>query len=117
MASRWKTSQKKIRKTLLAKESFQKLEKSNFSDLKYWSEDKHGKALDAFTKSCMRGKQISQTEIFSKVPKNITKEEWNKTCKLAKKYQAKNLDARKFFENNFVPYLRYLRFDLFSSSN
>ena len=82
-----------------------KLEKSNFSDLKYWSEDKHGKALDAFTKSCMRGKQISQTEIFSKVPKNITKEEWNKTCKLAKKYQAKNLDARKFFENNFVPYL------------
>lgn len=82
-----------------------KLEKASFSDLKNWSSDKHERALKAYNKSCLRGKKISEARIFSHIPKHITRNEWNKTCKLARKHQEKGKNAQKFFEDNFVPYI------------
>lgn len=77
------------------------LEKSNYSQLQNWPQDKHQEALNAFNKSCHRAKKISTAQIFRQVPKNLIQNEWSKTCKLAK--VTKN--AKQFFEENFTPYL------------
>lgn len=82
-----------------------KLEKSSFSELDHWKEDKHEKALETFAKSCTSTKGIISAQIFKNVPKQVIKDEWTKLCKLAKSHQYSRSDARKFFEINFAPYL------------
>ena len=80
---------------------FIKLERSNFSSLKNWSQDKHDKALTAYTKSCAHNKKTLTADIYAKVPKSVLQTELKKTCNLAKQTH----NARKFFEQNFVPFL------------
>ncbi len=91
--------------TNCASKNYIKLEKSSFNKLDRWDNDNHEKALAAFTKSCSSSKKIISAQVFDKVPKEITKQEWNRTCKLAKSKDYSRTEARKFFENNFVPYL------------
>ena len=88
-----------------ASKNYIKLEKSSFSKLDHWKNDNHEKALQAFTKSCSCSKKIISAQVFNKVPKQVSKTEWNKTCKLAKNHNYSREEARHFFENNFVPYL------------
>lgn len=91
--------------TNCASKNYIKLEKSNFSKLDNWKDDKHEKALKAFAKSCSSNKKIISAQIFDEVPKSVIKSEWNKICKLAKNHKYTRKKARKFFEDNFVPYL------------
>ena len=88
--------------TNCAKQRYINLEKKNFSSLQYWSKDKHAKALSAFKKSCNIGvKKLSKADIFKNIPSHLVQSEWNNTCKLAKT----TTDPKKFFEDNFTPYL------------
>lgn len=82
-----------------------KLERSNFHKLKSWHNDRHDKALETFAKSCSQSKKIVQAQIFEDVPANVTKKEWNKLCNLANSKDFSSKEARKFLENNFVPFL------------
>jgi membrane-bound lytic murein transglycosylase A len=88
-----------------ATKNYIKLEKSNFNKLDHWKEDKHEKGLETFAKSCSSTKKIINAQVFENVPKQVSKHEWSKLCKLAKNHKYSRLEARKFFEANFVPYL------------
>jgi membrane-bound lytic murein transglycosylase A len=83
------------------KSEYIKLEKASFPQLKSWSKDNHRRALNAFIKSCHLNKKVPSALSLKQAPKNVVQNEWIKTCKLAKK--SKN--PRRFFEQNFVPFL------------
>ena len=91
--------------TNCASKNYIQLEKSSFSKLDRWNQDKHEKAVEAFTKSCSSTKKILSAQVFDPVPKQVIKHEWNKVCKLAKSRNYSRSEARHFFESNFVPYL------------
>ncbi|MEK6733980.1 MAG: MltA domain-containing protein, partial [Pseudomonadota bacterium] len=78
-----------------------KLEKSSFSELKNWKNDDHKKGLEAYKKSCSKSRQMLTARIFDKVPKKIIKSNWDHACKTAKITK----DPKRFFEDNFVPFL------------
>lgn len=82
-----------------------KLEKSSFNKLDFWKEDRHEKGIETFSRSCSSTKKIVTAQIFDNVPKQVIKNEWNKLCRLAKNHKYSRIDARKFFEANFIPYL------------
>jgi membrane-bound lytic murein transglycosylase A len=77
------------------------LEKSSFSQLKNWSNDNHKEALLTFRKSCSRDKKVPNAAIFTNVSNHIVLNEWKRVCKLGKQ----DINSKKFFEENFIPYL------------
>jgi membrane-bound lytic murein transglycosylase A len=90
--------------TNCATKNYIKLEKTSFSSLKDWPEDRHDQALKAFVKSCSKSNKMTQARIFDDIPKQVIQDEWDKTCKLAKINNLSKREARKFFENQFVPF-------------
>lgn len=83
------------------KRDFIKVNRASFSQLSNWEGDKHNEAMIAYSKSCSSYKKQLTADIYKNVPKQVVKNSLVKTCKIAK--QAKI--AKKFFENNFIPFL------------
>lgn len=82
------------------KKPYVRLNKTDFSRLKNWQEDNHSAALKTFTKSCFATKNMLNSSVYAKVPKNIVKSNWQAVCKAAK--TAKN--PKIFLEKNFIPF-------------
>lgn len=83
------------------KKDFIKLGRADFKQLTNWQNDKHNEAMLAYVKSCASYKKIITADIYKKVPKQVIKNSLVRTCKLAKQTKM----PKKFFENNFVPFL------------
>jgi membrane-bound lytic murein transglycosylase A len=81
-----------------------KLEKSSFSELSRWEQDNHKEALITFRKSCSQDKKITKSLSLKYFSQYSITNNWKKVCKIAKSETALN-NPKKFFENNFIPYL------------
>ncbi len=82
------------------------LKKTEFTKLKGWEKDEHSQALESFVKSCEKiQKTPSNKKIYESGIGGVYGD-WKQICNQAMMVDAsKNpADARKFFEDNFVPY-------------
>lgn len=85
-----------------------RLKPVSFADIKGWDIDNHEAALDVFIKSCdnfdHKAWQNFKKAFFSnETDKEITVKDLN--CPKAKFYKNNKSAAKKFFEENFLPYL------------
>jgi membrane-bound lytic murein transglycosylase A len=86
------------------KESEVYFSKVEYSDLKGWSEDKQGLALNTFRKSC--ASFYKQSRNSSVKPRRVggVISDWLFVCKAADELNVQNhIGARLFFEQNFTP--------------
>lgn len=79
-----------------------KLEKASFKNLKGWKKDNLQDAITAFKKSCEKI-NLSSSEYLGNAEVKIKTRDYAALCRKLNKVQPK--EYRKFFENNFTPWL------------
>lgn len=79
------------------------MERSTFSDLPGWHNDNHIESLKAFITSCSRLDHKRDGELLHHSGVGGTVKIWKKLCLLANNIPKNNENAKKFFEENFLP--------------
>ena len=83
------------------------LTKARFADLKGWTSDRHGEALAAFNRSCVKLLKKKSATVLGLNPIAGTAGDWHRPCRKAAVISAprkNDAKARAFFEEHFTPY-------------
>ena len=80
--------------------------KKDFKDILQWQNDNHKQALTSFLNSCEKIDETSWDDIkeYIDTSENLNDLMYDK-CGIAEIYQEKNLSAKQFFQEHFIPYL------------
>jgi len=82
------------------------LQKADFTKLNGWHQDRHTEALVSFKKSCKKFKTMPEAMAIHTSGIGGKYGDWKRLCNRADNIDAKDaVVVRKFFENNFTPYL------------
>ncbi len=82
------------------------LKPASFSDLPGWAEDNHAEIMPAFEKSCARFLKQNPEKQSGPDGSGLKIADWQSTCRALEDSKPVTDDAaRRFFENNFIPFL------------